>query len=59
MTTTNAVIVAGTASDLGHGDNGISIVTVNGVEATGDTTANGGTANWSATIALNPGHEHD
>jgi len=52
---TNVLTLAGTASDLGHGDNGISIVTVNGVEATGDTTANGGTANWNATIAISPG----
>jgi chitinase len=55
LTTTNAVTLAGTASDLGHGDNGISIVTVNGVEATGDTTANGGTANWSLPVSLNLG----
>ena len=37
LSTTNSVMVAGTASDLGHGDSGISSVTVNGVEATGDT----------------------
>ncbi len=55
MTTTNRVTLAGTASDLGHGNNGISIVTVNGVEATGDTAANGGTANWSMPVSLAPG----
>ncbi len=55
VTTTNTVNLAGTASDLCHGDTGISIVTVNGIEAIDDTTANGGTANWYATIALNPG----
>ena len=55
VTTTNAVTLAGIASDLGHGDNGISSVTVNGVEATGDTTANGGTANWSLPVSLSDG----
>ncbi len=55
VTTNNTVNLAGIASDLGHGNNGISIVTVNGVEAIDDTTANGGTANWYATVPLNPG----
>ncbi len=52
VTTSNSVTLVGIASDLGHGNNGIATVTVNGVEATGDTTANGGTANWSATLQL-------
>jgi hypothetical protein len=55
VVTTNAVILAGTASDLGHGNNGISSVTVNGVEADGDTAGNGGTANWSVEAMLNSG----
>ena len=55
VTTTNAVTLAGTASDLGHGDNGIAIVTVNGIEATGDSAANGGTANWSLLVGLGLG----
>jgi hypothetical protein len=53
--TTNATTLAGTASDLGHGNNGIASVTVNGVEATGDTAGNGGTANWSLDAALESG----
>ena len=55
VTTTNSVIMAGTASDLGHGDNGISSVTVNGVEAASDTTANGGMADWSLPVSLGAG----
>jgi GH25 family lysozyme M1 (1,4-beta-N-acetylmuramidase)/uncharacterized protein YegP (UPF0339 family) len=55
VTTNNAVTVMGTATDLGHGDNGISIVTVNDIEAVGDTTANGGTANWGLPVTLSLG----
>jgi hypothetical protein len=55
VTTNKTLTLAGTASDLGHGDNGISIVTVNGSAATGDTAANGGTANWSTTTTLKTG----
>jgi PKD repeat protein len=53
--TNNAVTLAGVASDLGHGANGISMVTVNGVEASGDTAGNGGTANWSLPVSLSVG----
>ncbi len=52
VTTNDSVNVAGTATDLSHGNNGISRVTVNGVEAFGGTTANGGTANWRLPVAL-------
>ncbi len=55
VTSANSVTLVGIASDLGHGNNGIATVTANDVEATGDITANGGTANWSATIQLVPG----
>ena len=49
------VIVSGTASDSGLGNNGISSVTVNGVAATGGTAVGSGTANWSQSVALNLG----
>jgi len=55
VTTNDVVILKGVASDLGHGNNGISLVTVNEAEAFGDTAANGGTANWSLPVALNQG----
>ena len=55
VTTSSSVNMAGTASDLGHGDNGISSVTVKGVEASGDTAANGGTANWNFPVSLTLG----
>ena len=47
--------VTGTASDTGFGSNGISSVIVNGVSATGGSVSGANTANWSATITLNPG----
>src|SRR4030095_4500654 len=53
--TTSPITVAGTASDSGLGNNGISSVTVNGVAATGGTAVGSSTANWSRSIALNPG----
>src|SRR4030095_7265387 len=53
--TTSPITVSGTASDSGLGNNGISSVTVNGVAATGGTAVGSGAANWSRSIALNPG----
>jgi hypothetical protein len=59
--TNNAVVtsmnltVTGTASDNGFGNNGVSSVKVNGVNATGGVTGGVGTANWSASITLVPG----
>jgi Galactose oxidase-like, Early set domain/Concanavalin A-like lectin/glucanases superfamily/Bacterial Ig domain/Glucodextranase, domain B/Kelch motif len=53
--TTSPITVSGTASDSGLGNNGISSVTVNGVAASGGTAVGSGTANWSQSIALNPG----
>ena len=47
--------VSGTASDSGDGNDGVSSVTVNGVSANGGTATGTGTANWNATIILNPG----
>src|SRR4030095_8938876 len=41
------ITVAGTASDSGRGNSGISSVTVNGSAATGGTAVGSGTANWS------------
>ena len=51
----NTIVVAGTASDSGLGNSGISSVTVNGVAASGGTASGSGTANWSQSVALNAG----
>ena len=53
--TSSPITVSGTASDSGVGNNGISSVTVNGVAATGGTATGSATANWSQSVALNPG----
>ena len=53
--TSASLPVSGTATDAGYGNNGISSVTVNGVSASGGTASGTGTANWNATITLNPG----
>ena len=53
--TSSPITVAGTASDSGLGNNGISSVTVNGVAATGGTATGAATANWNQSVALNPG----
>ncbi len=50
--TTNKITLAGTASDSGLGDHGISSVKVNGAQASGGTASGTGTANWSQTITL-------
>jgi hypothetical protein len=47
--------VAGTASDAGLGDNGVSSVAVNGSRAYSDTAIGSGQANWHATVRLDPG----
>ncbi len=52
---TASITLAGTASDSGKGDNGISQVTVNGSRANSDSAAGNGTANWSKATNLNPG----
>ncbi len=52
-----SLIVSGTASDSGLGNDGIASVTVNGVSATGGSATGDNTANWSATITLSPGQD--
>jgi peptidyl-Asp metalloendopeptidase len=52
---TGSITIAGTATDSGRGDNGISSVTVNGVRASGDTATGSAMANWSRTITLSAG----
>jgi 5,10-methylenetetrahydrofolate reductase len=53
--TSSSLVVSGTATDSGRGNNGVSSVTVNGISATGGTASGSGTANWSATLTLVPG----
>jgi len=53
--TSAGLLVSGTASDSGYGNDGVSSVTVNGVSASGGTASGAGTANWSATVTLSPG----
>ena len=53
--TSASLPVSGTASDSGCGNNGVSSLTVNGVSASGGTASGAGTANWNATVTLNPG----
>ena len=53
--TVSPFTVYGTASDAGHGDNGISSVSVNGFRASNDTANGSATANWSLAVALNQG----
>ena len=55
IVTSASLTVSGTASDSGRGNNGISSVTVNGVNASGGAASGANTANWSATITLSPG----
>src|SRR6185369_13766534 len=51
----STITLSGTASDSGRGNNGISSVTVNGVNASGGTASGSGTANWSRNLTLNQG----
>lgn len=53
--TTSVVTVAGTASDDGRGNSGISSVTLNAIRASNDTAVGSGTASWSRTVTLTPG----
>ena len=53
--TSSPITVAGTASDSGLGNSGISSVTINGVAASGGTASGSGTANWSQSVALSAG----
>ena len=51
----NFIVLRGTASDAGRGNNGVTGVRVNFVRADNDTATGSGVANWSRTFALNPG----
>jgi hypothetical protein len=53
--TSSSITLAGTATDSGTGNSGITGVTVNGVAATGGTATGSGTANWSRSVALATG----
>ncbi len=52
---TNYLVIAGTASDSGFGNNGISQVTVNGLAASGGTATGTSIALWSLGVLLNAG----
>jgi hypothetical protein len=52
VVTSASLPVSGTASDNGLGNNGISSVTVNGINASGGTASGTGTASWNTTITL-------
>ena len=49
---TSAIILAGTASDAGPGGNGITSVTVNGLQAANDTASGSAEADWSRPVNL-------
>ncbi len=51
----NRILVTGTATDSGRGNNGISSVFLNFVRADNDTAAGAAVANWSRSVTLNPG----
>ncbi len=46
------IMLAGSASDAGRGDNGVASVTVNGLRATNDVAFGSATANWSWVVNL-------
>ncbi len=52
---TNVITLAGTATDAGSGDSGISSVLVNFDRAADDTAVGAGVAHWSRTLRLVPG----
>jgi hypothetical protein len=49
------LLVSGTATDSGTGNNGIAYVTVNGLPASNGTASGANTANWSAIVPLHSG----
>jgi hypothetical protein len=53
--TSASLLVSGTASDSGKGNNGIAYVTVNGLPASNGATSGANTANWSAIVPLHSG----
>jgi len=52
---TNRILVTGTATDAGRGNNGITSVFLNFVRADNDTAIGASVASWSRSITLNPG----
>ena len=50
------ILLKGSASDSGYGNNGISKVTVNGYRTTNDSAVGSNTANWSVNFSLSPGN---
>jgi len=52
---TSRILVAGTATDAGRGNNGISSVLLNFGRASNDVAVGSQIANWSRPITLNPG----
>jgi hypothetical protein len=52
VVTISTITLAGTATDSGRGDNGISSVTVNGVRANNDTASASATASWNRPLTL-------
>jgi transglutaminase-like putative cysteine protease len=53
--TSASLLVSGTATDNGYGNDGVSSVTANGVSANAGTASGTGTANWNAMITLTSG----
>ena len=53
--TSASLLVSGTATDSGTGNNGIAYVTVNGLPASNGTASGANTANWSAIVPLHSG----
>lgn len=51
----SSIVLSGTASDAGTGDNGISAVYVGGLRALGDVAAQAATAEWTANVTLEEG----
>ena len=52
---TSTIVLSGTASDSGRGNNGILSVTVNNVAAVGGSAGGSSSANWSQSVTLVPG----
>jgi len=53
--TSASLLVSGTATDKGKGNNGIAYVTVNGLPASNGAASGADTANWSAIVPLHSG----
>ncbi len=55
VVTSRYLLVSGTATDAGAGNNGIASVQVNGSRAASDTASGSATVEWNKTIVLVPG----